>query len=116
MNLITQTRGTTRVITIHGDVDLYNAQDLRDIIHNQADTGIRSLILSFKNVSYIDSSGIGSLLHIIRTAWALKISIAFTDLAEPVMNLIELTKLRSFFPIAENMDEAMGMVEIKRGE
>ncbi len=110
MNLITKTNGNTRVIIIHGDVDLYNAQELRDIIHNQVDSGIKSLILSFKNVSYIDSSGIGSLLHIIRTAWALKIRIAFADLTEPVMNLIELTKLRSFFPIAESMDDALTMV------
>lgn len=110
MNLITQTNGHIRVIIIHGDVDLYNSQELRDIIHNQADSGIKSLILSFKNVSYIDSSGIGSLLHIVRTSWALKIKIAFTDLTEPVMNLIELTKLKSFFPIAESMENALSMV------
>lgn len=110
MNLIAQTNGNIRVIIIHGDVDLYNAQELRDIIHNQVDSGIKSLIISFKNVSYIDSSGIGSLLHIIRTAWALKIRISFTDITDPVMSLIELTKLKSFFPIAESMEDALSMV------
>jgi len=112
LNLITKTDRSTRIIMIHGDIDLYNSQELKDIIHNLADSGVRSLILNFQNVSYIDSSGIGSLLHIMRTAWALKIKIAFADITKPVMNLIELTKLRSFFPIAETMEDAFKMLEI----
>lgn len=110
MNLVTQTNGNIRIVKIYGDIDLYNASELRDIIHNEADSGLTALILSFRDVSYIDSSGIGSLLHIIRTAWAMKVKVAFTEMTPPVMGLIELTKLRTFFPIAETIEDAYRMI------
>lgn len=113
MNLIESTENKLKIIRISGDIDLYNARDLRERIDAVMLEDISSLIINFKDVNYIDSSGIGSMLHILRKAGTLSVKIVFAEVTGPVMSLIELTKLRSFLPLAGTMDEAYKILDIE---
>jgi anti-anti-sigma factor len=52
------------VISIPGELDLYNAEKLKETIGCELENESRPLIFDFSDLSYIDSSGIGVLLFI----------------------------------------------------
>jgi len=115
VRLIKKDIGNSRVIHISGEIDLYNAADMKQII-DEICPGVINIILNFHDVSYIDSSGIGSLLYIQRISAQKGIKVIFTELSEAVKNLIQLTKLTSFFKITETMAEAYAILNIKLEE
>ena len=52
------------IIDVSGEIDLYNAFRLKEVVHGMMEKHICIFILNLKKVSYIDSSGIGALLSI----------------------------------------------------
>lgn len=95
------------VLDIDGEIDLYNAPDIKTSIKNQMDAGKKKIIINLDSVSYIDSSGIGALIsslsHLKKTGGGLKI----INVYDSVKKVFELTKLTSFFEIYDNEDEAV---------
>ena len=67
--------GNVTVLDIHGRIDIGVAlafgsegqTPLRDVVRNFARLGQRNIILNLKDVSYIDSSGIGELVASVTT-------------------------------------------------
>lgn len=52
------------VLAISGDIDLYNAGELKAAIKNLSERDPRNLTLDFTGVKYIDSMGIGLIVNI----------------------------------------------------
>jgi anti-sigma B factor antagonist len=50
------------VIDITGEIDLYNAPEIKKHVTGHMDAGKRNIIINLDRVSYIDSSGIGVLI------------------------------------------------------
>ncbi len=95
------------VIDITGEIDLYNAPEIKKQIRGQMDAGRRNIIINLDRVSYIDSSGIGvlisSLSQIKKTGGGLKI----INVYGAVRKVFELTKLTGFFDIFDSEEEAV---------
>lgn len=95
------------ILDINGEIDLYNAPDIKDNIKVLIDEGKRQIIINLEKVSYIDSSGIGvlisSLSNLKKVGGALKIINVYAS----VKKVFELTKLTSFFDIFDGEDEAI---------
>jgi len=96
------------ILDINGEIDLYNAPDIKDTIKELIDEEKRQIIINLEKVSYIDSSGIGvlisSLSNLKKVGGALKIINVYAS----VKKVFELTKLTSFFDIFDSEDEALG--------
>jgi len=55
--------GKHKIISIDGEVDLYNVGELKKSIFEMIDEEeVESLIIDMKDISYMDSSGIGALV------------------------------------------------------
>ena len=95
------------ILDINGEIDLYNAPDIKDTIKQLIDEGKRQIIINLEKVSYLDSSGIGvlisSLSNLKKVGGALKIINVYAS----VKKVFELTKLTSFFDIFDGEDEAL---------
>lgn len=50
------------VVHLHGDIDLFNAGQLRTCIERLADDGEKRVVLDMADVEFIDSSGLGALV------------------------------------------------------
>jgi len=50
------------IMDINGEIDLYNAPDIKESIRVQIESGKNNIIINLDKVSYIDSSGIGVLI------------------------------------------------------
>jgi anti-sigma B factor antagonist len=99
--------GTTYVIDITGEMDLYNAFKLKDIVTKMIGRQISEYVINLENVEYIDSSGIGALLSVHAELKKRGMPFVIANVKGSVKRVIELTKLNGYLPIAAGVGEAV---------
>ena len=107
MEIKLRTLNNIYILDISGEIDLYNYYKLKDMIKEMIAKKIKKYIINFENVSYIDSSGIGSLIFIHTFLKDANCDLILCNIHGPVKRVIELTKLIGFLPIVENLQDAV---------
>ncbi|MBN8219047.1 MAG: STAS domain-containing protein [Spirochaetes bacterium] len=95
------------ILDIDGEIDLYNAPEIKGTIKQQMDGGHKKIIVNLENVSYIDSSGIGALISSLSNLKKIGGGLKIMHVYDSVRKVFELTKLTSFFEIYDSEDEAV---------
>ena len=106
MQLEKRQEGTCTVIVLSGEVDLQHSPKLRKDLLQTLDEG-RPVVVDLSSVSYIDSSGIASLVEGLQHARGRKLGFGLAGIADTVMQVFKLTRLDSVFPIYATVDAAM---------
>jgi anti-sigma B factor antagonist len=101
---------TIYVIDITGEMDLYNAFKLKDIVTVMIGRQIREFVINLENVEYIDSSGIGALLTVHSELKKRGMMLRFANVKGSVKRVIELTKLFGYLPICTDVNEAVTQI------
>lgn len=107
--------GDVHVLALDGEMDLYNSSDLKDKVGALLSGGIGRLVIDLERLDYIDSSGISALLYTYTQCRTRSIDLAFINVRGSVRRVIELTSLIGFFPIAENLNEALSRFGVRQG-
>ncbi len=94
------------VITVEGEVDMFSSPSLREKLLPLFEKGVKGVIVDLSGVSFMDSSGIATLVEGLQ--WSKKDNKQFvlTGLGTNVMNALALTKLDNVFTIQANTDDA----------
>jgi len=101
----------TYIIDVIGEMDLYNAYKLKEIVIKMLEKGIKRFIVNLDQVGYIDSSGIGALIFICSTIKKRNYRFIIANIHGSVKKVIELTKLIGYFPISGSIEEAIRRIE-----
>jgi len=99
--------GTIYVIDIKGEMDLYNAFKLKDIVKAMFERNVKEYIINLEEVQYIDSSGIGAILFVFGEMRQRGMALAVAGARGPVKRVIELTKLNGYLPLTTDVNEAL---------
>ena len=99
--------GEVIILDISGEIDLYNAPEIKDTINKLIEQKIYNVITNLENVSYIDSSGIGALISSLSNLKKYQGGLKIINVFASVRKVFELTKLTSFFEIFDSEDEAI---------
>ena len=94
------------VIMAEGEIDMFSSPNLRNKLVPFFEKKIKGIIVDLSGVSFMDSSGIATLVEGLQ--WSKKNNKAFvlTGLGTNVMNALCLTKLDNIFTIMPKMDDA----------
>lgn len=111
MELILQEYPTYHLILLSGELDLYNSYKLKETVNLMIKRDIKNYIIDFKDLKYIDSSGIGALIRINNLIGHPGMNLRLININGQVKQMIELTKLHEYFPIVENLDEAVKQID-----
>ena len=95
------------VIAPSGDVDMHSSPTLRKELLKQIDEKVPCLIVDFKNVSYIDSSGIATFVEGLKMMNTYKGQLKLTGMPDEIIEIFKFTKLDSIFEIYTNIDDAL---------
>lgn len=97
----------TVILQPSGSIIASQSQELRqkitDIIERESDTKI--VLVDFKNVTFMDSSGLGALVLAFKTLRAADKKLAVCSINEQVRILFELTGMDKVFEIFPNQEE-----------
>lgn len=107
MDISSRARGEIVILDISGEIDLYNAPEIKDIINKLIEQKKYNVIINLKEVTYIDSSGIGALISSLSNLKKYQGALKIINVFASVKKVFELTKLTSFFEIYDSEDEAL---------
>jgi len=95
------------VIDCTGDVDLYSSPRLREALLAEIKTDGPSVLVDMANVSYIDSSGIATLVEGLLLSRKTKTSFGLYGLRSNARSVLELARLHQVFVIFGTEAEAL---------
>ena len=95
------------ICQINGDVDINSSPDIRRAFDELAGLKQKKIIINLKEVSYIDSSGLATLVEMLKKAKSYGGRLKLSNLADRVKGLFEITKLEKIFEIYDTQEEAM---------
>jgi anti-sigma B factor antagonist len=98
-------KGTT-IVDIVGQIDLSSSPGLRKTLLELL-KGTRRLAINLIEVKYIDSSGIASLLEVLKEARQKDKRMVLFGLTIAVREVLQLTRLTGVFEIHETEDEML---------
>ena len=100
--------GGACLVTLAGEVDVYTAPALRSRLVEAADSGCPQLIVDMSAVDFIDSSGLGVLVGILKRVSEQGSTMTIVSDREVVLKVFRITGLDRVFPIAATLAEATG--------
>jgi len=105
VKLTTRQVGDVTVIDVAGRITLgEGSSTLRDALRDLVKNGHKDILLNLKDVSYIDSSGIGELVSAYTSITNGGGHLKLLNLTHRVKDLLQITKLYTVFDVHE--DEA----------
>ena len=97
--------GEHKIMLVSGEIDLYNVSKLKNALFSITDGQFTSVIIDMSNVTYMDSSGIGTLVAGQKKMKALNGKFALMNIRDDVLNILKLATLDKFFKIYSNKEE-----------
>ena len=98
MNYKSYEHGNFTVIQLEGEIDLSNSSEVRDAVLDVLSKK-RNLVVDLEAVSYIDSSGIASLVEGYQTAKDKNLEFGLANISEVALDVLQLAHLDKVFPI-----------------
>jgi len=104
MNATVRSNKTLTIVDVHGHIDLSTSPALRKTMLDSLKSG-DGLAVNLAEVKYIDSSGIASLLEVLKEAKRKNKKFVLIGLTPAVREVLQLTRLTGVFEICGSEDE-----------
>lgn len=106
MTISVRDSGAARVVDVEGEVDLGTSPNLRRALFEAlGETG--RLALNLRSLEYIDSSGIATLLEVLKDAQRLGKDFVLFGLSPAVQDVFQLTRVNRIFRIFDTEEQAV---------
>lgn len=117
MNISFSRHGSYMVAKISGELDLSTAQAFREKVESEVLlTGIYNLILNLKNLTFIDSTGLGALLGRHKSITGAGGRFIVCDVPPKIMTLLEMAGLTAVLDFAHTQSDAEKKLLGEEGE
>ena len=94
------------ILELSGEIDLQHSPEIRRVLQARAAQRTPALLLDFTLVTYIDSSGLATLIEYFQNSRPYTGKIVVAGLNRRVRNIFELVRLHEVFPIYPTVSEA----------
>jgi len=94
------------IVVLKGDVDLESSPAAREILLKSVD-GAGTVLVDLSSVTYIDSSGVASLVEALQAAKRNGGKFALVAASDPTRRVLELARLDKVFTMYASVDEGM---------
>jgi anti-sigma B factor antagonist len=107
MEIVLREEGHVSVLSLTGRLDLASGTSLKEEIKKLFDRDCTSIHLDLSNVDFINSSGLGALVSVMKEVRLRKGRLTLSNLANYVKEIFEITQLSHIFEIFETEQEAI---------
>ena len=107
MRIRTKEVGDVVVIRVSGEVDLYSSPEIKKKIKRYCRKDKVKILVDLGKVTYIDSSGISSLISSVTSLKSLGGELKILRVYNTVKKIFDLTKLDTFFDIHDDEKKAL---------
>ena len=95
------------VIDVQGEIDMYTAPRLRELLIDLVSTGNYQLVVNLDKVGFLDSTGLGVLAGGLKRVRAHDGSLDLVCTQQRILKIFRITGLTEVFGIYETVDQAI---------
>ena len=100
--------GDVKIVELHGKITIGSGDlQMREAIHNAVVGGATKILVDMKDVSTIDSSGIGELVGCYTTATNRGAKLKLVNLPPKISDALTVTQLITVFDVFSNEKDAL---------
>lgn len=92
---------------VAGEVDMFTAPKLRERLVQAVDQGNYRIVVDLQGVSFMDSTGIGTLVGGLKRVKEHEGTLALVCTQRPVLRVLTITGLTNVFPIYDSLEQAL---------
>jgi len=107
LEILVERIGNAVVLTPKGDVDMAKSPVLRKAIAEAMKSGSGRLVLDLASVSYMDSSGLATLVEALQNSRKSGMPLLLCGLTPRVRSILEIARLNTVFTIHDTRDAAL---------
>lgn len=104
MNINTEDKDKYTIVGLEGEVDLSCSPDARKSILGVLEEE-KNLLVDLSRVSYIDSSGVASLVEAYQTAKKQSLKFGLVGVSDAAMSVLKLARLDQVFPLFDSLED-----------
>ncbi|MEX0684530.1 MAG: STAS domain-containing protein [Balneolales bacterium] len=101
-----KTRDSIEILELKGELDAHTASELEKAIQEMIALKKYRIVVSFKNLEYISSAGLGVFMAYIEEVRSLGGDIKLTNMSPKVFNVFDLLGFPTLYDILEDEDDA----------
>jgi len=116
VNISVSKHGSCTVLKLNGRLDLNSSSRLKEQVKELASEGVVNLILDLSEVGFVNSSGLGTLVSILKDVRLVKGQMVLCNLAQYVQEIFEITQLSHIFDIYPTEEAALESFSIPAPE
>lgn len=94
------------IVSFEGDVDMQNSPEARSVLLKSLEKNMPVLV-DLSQVSYIDSSGVASLVETLQTAKRNNCGFALVSVSDEAKRVLQLARLDKIFTIFDTLEEGL---------
>ena len=95
------------VVTVMGEIDVCTAPEFKSAVNKAIFSGAQNLIVDLTDVSYMDSSGFGTLLGATKRIKPRGGSVNLVGCSEAIERMLKITRLDTIFGMFPRVDDAV---------
>jgi anti-sigma B factor antagonist len=95
------------VVDVEGEIDVYTAPRLRELLIELVNNGHYQLVVNMEKVEFLDSTGLGVLVGGLKRVRAHDGSLDLVCTQERILKIFRITGLTKVFGIHDSVDEAI---------
>lgn len=96
-----------KIVEFIGDLDATNVEKVLEEITSLINEGVINLVADFTKLRYVNSTGLGILLHFSKTAKEKGGSFKIANINEHVYEIIEIIGATTLLDVFDNVEEAV---------
>lgn len=104
---VRQIGATVSIVDVKGDVTANSEDVLMDAYNRASESGVRSIVLNFEGLDYMNSGGIGLLVTLLVRAKRQRQQLFAYGLTDHYQQIFELTRLDEAVGIYDNEKDAL---------
>lgn len=97
-----------RIIQVSGEINITTSPDLKKVFEKNS---AKKMVVDLEKVTYIDSSGLATLVEVLKKIRGQGGSLGLAGLSDKVRSLFEITKLDKLFSVFKNQQDAVTQVK-----
>lgn len=106
MEIVVSEKDGVSIIAVEGEVDLQTSPKLRDELLGAISSN-KPVVVEMSGVSYIDSSGVASLVEAFQNARSKNLGFSLAALGDAPLRVLKLARLDGVFEIHQTLEEAI---------
>jgi len=107
VSVVSRTVDGRTIVDVTGEVDVYTAPTLREKLSSLVDAGHIDLVVNLTEVRFMDSTGLGLLVGVLKRLRGLDGRLQLVIDSERLLKVFRITALTQVFTIVETVDEAL---------